>query len=103
MLHRVENSEQADGWSDALERGRIVQFPRAPLELPSEDDQKFLRDGLAQFLRSKNVSWYPRADKLTGLRAPADVVERARRILSAHAGRVRTFLERSMPDFSRGW
>ena len=103
MLHRVENNEQADGWADALERGRIVEFPRAPVELPSSEDQAFLRDGLAQFLRSKNVSWYPRADKLTGLRAPADVVERARRVLRDHAGRVRSFLERSMPDFTRAW
>src|SRR5205814_80307 len=103
MLHRVENTERADGWSDALERGRIVEFPRCPIELPSQADQDFLREGLAPFLRRKNVSWYPRADKLTGLQAPAEVAGRARQVLRDHSLRVRAFLEKAMPDFTRGW
>jgi hypothetical protein len=103
MLHRVEESGRADGWAEALERGQIVEFPRCPIALPEAADQEFLRDGLAQFLRKKNVSWYPRADKLTGLQAPADVIDRARRVLREHSLRVRAFLETSMPDLTRAW
>ena len=102
MLHLVENAD-GDGLAEALERGRIVQFARSPLELPDAADQGFLRDELAHFLRKKNVSWYPRADKLTGVRAPGEVVLRARRILREHSRRVRAFLEGAMPDFTRGW
>ena len=99
MLHDADRGE----WADALERGRIVHFARCPLRLPPPEDQDFLRQGLAPFLKRKNVSYYPDADRLTGLQAPASVVERARMILREHSLRVRRFLEERMPDFTRGW
>ena len=99
MLHEADRG----GWAEALERGRIVHFPRCPLALPSPDDQDFLREGLALYLRRKNISYYPDAEKLAGLRAPASVLDRARRILRDHSGRVRDFLQGGMPGFTRGW
>src|SRR5713226_535202 len=78
MLHLVEKGSPE--CAEALERGRIVQFVRCPVELPAAEDQEFLREGLGPFLRRKNVSWYPRAGKLTGLQAPARVVARATRV-----------------------
>src|SRR2546427_2272027 len=99
MLHEADRG----GWAEALERGRIVHFPRCPLSLPSLDDQDFLREGLAPYLRRKNVSYYPDAEKLAGLRAPASVLDRARRVLRDHCGRVRDFLQGGMPGFTRGW
>ena len=102
MLHLVEN-DRGDQWAEALERGRIVQFAGCPVSLPDAADQEFLREGLAPFLRKKNLSWYPRADKLTGVQAPAEIVVRARRILREHARRVRAFLEGAMPGFTSGW
>jgi hypothetical protein len=90
-------------FADELERGRIVRFDSCPFPLPAKEDQDFLRQGLSPFLRKKNVSWYPRADKLAGLQAPASVVERARRILREHSARVREFLRSAMPEFTRGW
>ena len=99
MLHDADRGE----WADALERGRIVFFARCPVPLPAGEDQDFLRHGLDPWLRRKNVSWYPEADKLSGLRAPAFLLERARRILREHAFRVREFLEREMPGFSTSW
>jgi len=101
----VEASEQDSGelWAEALERGRIVRFARCPVELPAKDDLDFLRQDLGSFLERKNVSYYPEADKLTGLRAPREVRARTRAILRAHSARVRAFLERAMPEFTRGW
>ena len=99
MLHEADLGE----WADALERGRIVHFGRCPLPLPSLEEQELLREGLGPFLRRKNVSYYPGADKLTGLRAPAAVIERAKAVLRAHSERVRAFLQREMPGFTRGW
>ena len=86
----------------ALERGEIVRFSGAPIALPSADDQEFLRTALAPFLARKNVSLYPEANRLTGLEAPPEVKERARRILAGHSARVRTFLTSAMPAFTRG-
>lgn len=103
MLHHVESLADGARWAEELERGRIVQFDRCPFPLPEAADQEFLREGLAPWLRKKNVSWYPGADKLTGLDAPAEVRERAHRVLREHAQRVRGFLEGAMPGFTRGW
>jgi hypothetical protein len=86
----------------ALERGEIVRFSRAPIALPSADDQDFLRTALAPFLARKNVSLYPEADRLTGLQAPPGVQARARRILAEHSARVRAYLAAAMPAFTRG-
>src|SRR5207244_3750945 len=99
MLHEADRG----GWAEALERGRIVHFTRCPLALPSPDDQDFLREGLALYLRRKNISYYPDAEKLAGLRAPASVLDRARRVLRDHSGRVRDFLQGGMPGFTRAW
>jgi len=102
MLHVADTAEGGERWSEALERGQIVHFPRCPVALPEPADQDFLRGGLAPFLKAKNVSWYPRADRLTGVQA-AEAAGRAHRILRAHALRVRAFLEGAMPGFTRGW
>ena len=99
MLHEADRGD----WPEALEQGRIVHFPRCPLPLPSPEDQEFLRRGLAAHLRRKNVSFYPGAEKLTGLRAPRPVIDRTRRILRDHSGRVREFLQTRMPELTRAW
>jgi hypothetical protein len=97
----AESAPQSD-FADGLERGEIVRFVRAPIALPSGDDQEFLRASLAPYLARKNISLYPEADRLTGLRAPAAICERARGILAGHSARVRPFLATSMPGFTRG-
>jgi hypothetical protein len=89
--------------SDALERGRVVYFPRCPIELPREEDLAFLRGGVAAHLKRKNVSWYFASDSLKGLESAPPAATRAHQLLREHAGRVREFLERAMPEFSRGW
>src|SRR5437899_2613480 len=100
MLHLAAAGDDS---SDALERGRIVRFRECPVALPDPADQDFLRSGLAPFLRRKNVSYYLEADRISGLRAPAEVAGRARRVLREHSARVRDFLRRSMPEFTTGW
>src|SRR5712692_4042824 len=101
----VEASEHDSGelWTEALERGRIVRFARPPFELPAPGELDFLREGLAPFLERKNVSYYPEAERLTGLRGPPEVRRRAQAILRQHSRRVRGFLERAMPGFTHGW
>jgi hypothetical protein len=99
MLHEADRGE----WADALERGRIVHFAKAPVPLPTRDEQELLRDGLAPWLRRKNVSYYPEADRLSGMEAPPAILARAHAILRAHSARVRGFLQREMPEFTRGW
>lgn len=89
--------------SDALEDGRIVYFPKSPVALPAPEDVAFLRDELPQQLERKNVSYYPDADRLTGLKGGAAARERTHRILKEHSGRVAAFLARAMPELVKGW
>ena len=103
MLVEAGEHDSGELWAEALERGRIVRFSRPPIELPAASDLAFLRDGLWPFLERKNVSYYPEADRLTGLRGAPEVRRRAQAILRQHSKRVRGFLERAMPGFTRGW
>jgi hypothetical protein len=103
MLHFVNLEETSAVLAEALERGQVVQFARCPVELPSEEDQRFLREELSPYLRKKNVSYYPEAGKLTGMQAPAGVCARSARVLREHAQRVRDYLSSAMPGFTAGW
>jgi hypothetical protein len=103
MLQVVKTNETSSALADALERGNVVQFERCPVALPSEADQRFLREELAPYLRKKNVSWYPEAGKLAGLQAPAEAQARAAQILRDHSSRVQAWLRQAMPAFTAGW
>jgi hypothetical protein len=92
-----------DELGDALERGEIVHFPRAPIELPGDADLGFLREELPGRLRNKNISYHPETDSVPGLKAEPDIVERVERILKQHARRVEAFLQRMMPTLTRDW
>jgi len=85
--------------SDALERGEIVYFPECPVALPAPEDLDFLREGLGGSLSRKNVSYYPDADRLVGLKADPQVLQRAHRALATYSRRVHAFLSSAMPRF----
>src|SRR5207237_8458563 len=102
MLVEAGEHDSGELWAEALERGRIVRFSRPPIELPAASDLAFLRDGLWPFLERKNVSYYPEADRLTGLRGAPEGRRRAQAILRQHSKRGRGFLERAMPAVTRG-
>ncbi len=89
--------------SDALERGDVVYFPECPIDLPAPADLAFLREEVAGHMTRKNISYYHGARRLTGIGGGAEVVERTRRIVVEHGGRVQEFLRRVMPHFTRGW
>src|SRR5476649_366022 len=103
MLHFVNPDETSVALTAGLERGEVLQFSRCPVPLPSEEEQRFLREDLSPYLRQKNISYYPEAGKLTGIQAPAAVRERAARILREHSQRVGNYLTRAMPGFTAGW
>ncbi|WP_158501880.1 Kdo hydroxylase family protein [Vitiosangium sp. GDMCC 1.1324] len=88
--------------SDELEKGNVVYFPRSPVALPAPAELDFLREEMPRQLKRKNVSYYPSADRLVGVEAPA-LAERTHRLLREHSGRVVEFLTRAMPDFVKGW
>lgn len=87
----------------ALERAEVVFFGRSPVELPSEDDLDFMREGLPGELATKNISYHPEADSIPRFDAAPDVKERIERILRTHGQRVEAFLRRSLPDYVPGW
>ena len=88
---------------DAMEKAEVVFFDTPPVELPSEPDLDFLRDGLPRELQVKNISYHPESDNIPRFEAAADVRDRIERILRTHGQRVEAFLRRSCPDFVPGW
>jgi hypothetical protein len=106
MLWTVRSEEignLAEGQlSDQLEKGRIVYFPRCPIELPDDADLNFLRERLPENLLAKNVSYYPDAGRLSGIKGDRAVAARAEAILKSYSARVETFLHRLMRAFMAG-
>jgi hypothetical protein len=80
-----------------------VFFARSPVELPSEADLQFLREGLPGELRVKNISYHPESDAIPRFEAPPGVLRRVEEILRTHGRRVEEFLRRATPDFVPGW
>jgi hypothetical protein len=88
---------------DAMERGEVVFFERAPLELPNDADLAFMREGLPRELQVKNISYHPESDSIPRFEAAAEVKQRMETILRTHGRRVEAFLRNSCPDFVPGW
>lgn len=89
--------------SDALEEGRIVFFPESPVPFPAPDDLEFLRNELPRFLRRKNISYHPEADRVVGISGGGDILRRALLILSAHSIEVQKVLRRLIAPLADGW
>jgi hypothetical protein len=85
-----------------MERGEVVFFDQSPVELPSEADLTFMREGLPRELQVKNISYHPESDSIPRFDAAADVKNRMEQILRTHGRRVEAFLRRACPDFVPG-
>ena len=88
---------------DAMEQAEVVFFERPPVELPSEADLRFMREGLPRELQVKNISYHPESDSIPRFEAAPEVKNRIEQILRTHGQRVEAFLRRSCPDFVPGW
>jgi hypothetical protein len=88
---------------DALERAEVVYFERCPIELPSEADLAFLRDGLPGSLKTKNLSYHPESDSVPRFEAAPEIQSRVEQILRSHGRRVEAYLRRALPDYVEGW
>src|ERR671924_170791 len=100
---RAFNEASPKEIQDAMERAEVVFFDRSPVELPSDADLAFMREGLPQELKVKNISYHPESDSIPRFEAAPDVKDRIERILRTHGQRVEQFLRRSCPDFVPGW
>ncbi len=89
--------------TDHLERGRVLMFPTPPLELPSEEDLRFLKEQTPEYHVSKNISYYPQAQLIRGIKAPPDIEQRTETILREYQERVEACLKRLIPSFTPGW
>ena len=71
--------------------------------MPSNDDLEFLRSGLPQALRVKNISYHPESDSVPRFEAEPAIAERVERILRTHGQRVEAYLRRVLPDYVPNW
>ncbi len=84
----------------ALESNHIVYFRHCPVPLPDEPTLHYLRSELPSRLRLKNVTYYPEAERLSGLSADAATRSRVRRVLREHLAAVSSFVCARFPHLS---
>ena len=89
--------------TDHLERGRLLVFPTPPLQLPSDEELSFLKHQTPEYHTRKNISYYPRAERLMGIKAPAAIEQRTQAILAGYQDRVESCLQQLIPSFTPGW
>lgn len=105
MLRAISSEELLRGattqFSDALERGEILFFPKSPVPLPSEEERNLLRS-LENAITRKNPSYYLLADRTVGIDPSLPGRELVHAVLRRHLTEVLTFLETTMPGFAKG-
>lgn len=89
--------------SDELENGRIVYFPRCPIELPDEAELTFLRQEMPKHVKLKNISYHPEAGRIVGAKGEPEAIARVEKILRLHSQRVDEFLKRTIPTLAKNW
>ena len=89
--------------TDHLERGRVLMFPTPPLELPSEEELRFLKEQTPEYHTRKNISYYPEAKLIRGIKGPPEIEQRTQAILRSYQERVEACLQRLIPSFTPGW
>jgi hypothetical protein len=88
--------------SDVLEQGKIVYFPRCPVNLPDEADLEVLREQLAGHITRKNVSYHPEADSVRGLDRANALYPLTHRVLTRLRQDIADWARRAMPNLMEG-
>ena len=89
--------------TDHLERGHVLMFPTPPLELPSDEDLRFLKEQTPEYHTRKNISYYPLGGMVRGIKAPPEIEQRTQAILKDYQQRVEACLQKLIPSFTPGW
>jgi hypothetical protein len=89
--------------TDHLERARVLLFPTPPLALPGADELRFLKEQTPEYHTTKNISYYPAAQLIRGIKAPPEIEQRTRAILEDYQERVEACLRELIPSFTRDW
>ncbi len=89
--------------TDHLERGRVLMFPTPPLQLPCAEDLRFLRRQTPRYHTRKNISYYPAAGRMAGIKGPPEIERRTLGILRDYQQRVENCLRNIVPSFTPGW
>jgi hypothetical protein len=88
-------------FSDLLEQGHIVYFPRCPVPLPAAADLDAMRDQLPQQITRKNLSYHPEADSVRGLDPKHALYPVTHRVLTALRRDIATWANAAMPELMR--
>lgn len=88
---------------DTLEKSEVVFFKECPIELPTEADLEFLRDGLPPQTKTKNVSYHPESDSVPRFEASEEIHGRVTKILKDHRQAVTDYLKKTIPNLAPGW
>ena len=102
---RVDHPEDQGRWySEQLEEGNILFFPKTPFELPENDREFLLGQRQSGAAYHKNIAYRPKQDRLTGFsKHRREDRERLRAIMRAYSGSVTQFLSELLPQYAGAW
>jgi hypothetical protein len=104
MDEGARRDDRARWYSEQLEEGNILFFPKTPFDLPEDEREFLLRQRQTGASYYKNIAYRPGEDRLTGFakRSRQDE-ERLRSIMRAYSERATKFLADLLPAYARTW
>jgi hypothetical protein len=86
-----------------LETGNVLFFPKTPFSF-AEESQEFLRQlNFSRGAIHKNVAYRPAIDKVTGVDAGSDQMERLRQVMRDYSRTVVAFTAELLPEYAPAW
>jgi len=96
-------AQQAVDYRPELESGNVLFFPHTPFSFP-EESKEFLRNiEFAGKAVHKNVAYRPDSDRVTGVEAEPEQLDRLRDILRSYSQNVIAFTGDLLPDYAPAW
>jgi hypothetical protein len=101
-IDRWPVAERVD-YRPELERGNLLFFPKTPFVF-SHESKEFLRQlNFSGGAIHKNIAYRPAVDKVTGIDAGSEKMERLRQIMQDYSRAVIAFTAELLPEYASAW
>lgn len=105
MTQLVEVREAAQNrWSEELEKGNILFFPRCPFDFPQDEWDFLLSQKQTGASNRKNIAYKPTADRISNFVHASDAqAAKLLQIMRGFSQRVTLFLSKLLPAYALHW
>ena len=101
--HSSDPARRCRELATALEQGKLLFFPRTPIDIPGEDLEFLLAQRQHKHSYHKNIAYRPAQDRVTGYTRGEVDADRLFRVLKAYCHSVAEALGRLLPTYAEQW